>query len=87
MTDENIDIALIRYDPGASSGEATVVGGQSGIHHVGFNVENVDESTRRIRELGCEVISDDGVIPVKFRTPDGVIAEFAPMGHFKRTRG
>ena len=87
MTDGNIDIALIRYDRGASSGEATAVGGQPGIHHIGFNVENVAESVRRIRELGCEVISDDGVMPVKFRTADGVVAEFAPMGHFKRTPG
>lgn len=87
MTDGNIDITLIRYDPGASSSEATAVGGRPGIHHIGFDVENMTESVRRIRELGCEVISDEGVVPVKFRTPDGVIAEFAPAGHFKRGRG
>lgn len=86
MTDGRIDIALIRYDPGASSDEATAVGGRPGIHHIGFDVENVDECVQLIRERGCEIISDDGVIPVKFRTPDGVVAEFAPAGHFKRSR-
>lgn len=57
------------------------------IDHLAISAENVDESVGRIRELGCEVISDEGVLPVKFRTPDGVIAEFAPAGHFKRLRG
>jgi lactoylglutathione lyase len=78
MTDGNIDIALIRYDPGASSDEATAAGGGPGIHHIGFGVEDVDECVR--------LISEAGVLPIKFRTPDGVVAEFAPAGHYDRTR-
>lgn len=82
LTDGEIDLALIRYDEGASSEEARAGIDRPGLHHVGFTVDDVEAATRRVVALGCEVISTAGVIPVKFRTPDGVIAEFAPPGHF-----
>jgi hypothetical protein len=32
--------------------------------------------------MGCEVISDPGVIPVKFRDPGGTIAELVEIGRY-----
>jgi len=40
----------------------------------------------RIRELGCEIISDPGVIPVKFRAPGGTVCELVPEGRYKKPK-
>ena len=33
---------------------------------------------------GCTMISDPGVIPVKFRAPGGTVAELVPKGRYKQ---
>lgn len=85
MTDGNLDIALIQYDRGASSKEATAAGNGPCIHHFGMEVDNLDEWKAKIEKLGCEIISQPGVVPVKFRAPGGIVAEVAPKGHFDLT--
>jgi catechol 2,3-dioxygenase-like lactoylglutathione lyase family enzyme len=82
LVDDNIDLALIRYDEGASSAEARAGAARPGLHHIGFTVDDLEEARSRVTRLGCEIISAEGVVPVKFRTPDGVIAEFALEGRF-----
>lgn len=82
LTDGNIDIALIRYDREADSREATASGEGPCIHHFGFCVDDVEAWREKIPAMGCEILSDPGVIPVKFRAPGGVVMEFAPQGHF-----
>ena len=37
-----------------------------------------------IKKLGCEIISDAGVIPVKFRAPGGTVAEIVPEKRYKK---
>src|SRR6185503_36794 len=32
---------------------------------------------------GCEVVSDPGVIPVKFVAPGGTVAELVPIGRYQ----
>ena len=39
-----------------------------------------------MKQYGCEIISDPGVIPVKFRAPGGTVAELVPMGRYKKTQ-
>ena len=85
LTDGNIDIALIQYDKGADSKEATAAGERPCIHHFGLAVDNVDEWAEKVKAYGCEFISKPGVLPVKFMTPGGVVAEFAPSEHFDLT--
>jgi lactoylglutathione lyase len=85
LTDGNLDIALIQYDKGASSGEAKAAGEGPCIHHFGMEVDDLDEWLSKIKELGCEIISNPGVVPVKFRAPGGIVAEVAPKGHFDLT--
>ena len=46
MTDGNIDIALLKYDAGSQTKEALALGGKTGIHHFGFEVDNVDDFAR-----------------------------------------
>ena len=41
---------------------------------------------KRIRALGCEIISDPGVVPVKFRAPGGTVCELVPEGRYKKPK-
>ena len=33
---------------------------------------------------GCEIVSEPGVVPVKFRAPGGTVAELVPAGRYER---
>ena len=54
------------------------------IHHFAVEVDNVDAATRQVTSYGCEIISDPGVIPVKFRAPGGTVCELVPKGRYKK---
>jgi lactoylglutathione lyase len=83
MTDGHIDIALVKYDQGAASKESQALGNKTGIHHFGFEVDSVDDFAAELKKRGLEVISNAGVIPLKFKLPGGGVAEVAPRKHFK----
>ena len=83
MTDGHIDIALVKYDANASSKEAQALGGKTGIHHFGFEVDSVEDFAAELKKRGLEVISNPGVVPLKFKVPGGGVAEVAPRTHFK----
>ena len=84
MTDGHIDFTLIKYDAGTTSAESTASGEGPCIHHFAVEVEDLEQSTRDIERLGCDVISDPGVIPVKFRDPGGTVAELVEIGRYTR---
>jgi len=84
MTDGEIDFTLIQYDAGAESKESKAAGEGPCIHHFAIEVEDVQRATDEIKSYGSEVVSDPGVIPVKFRAPGGTIAELVPTGRYKR---
>jgi len=83
MTDGEIDFTLLTYDEGATSAESTAAGAGPCIHHFGIEVEDLEQATRDIQANGCVVVSDPGVIPVKFRAPGGTIAELVEIGRYK----
>ena len=85
MTDGAIDFTLIQYDSDDSA-EARAAGPAPCFHHVGLEVEDLEAGVARLGELGAEIISDSGVVPVKFRVPGGAVMEIVPAGHFTRTR-
>ncbi|MDB5891313.1 MAG: Glyoxalase/Bleomycin resistance protein/Dioxygenase superfamily protein [Polaromonas sp.] len=87
MTDGEIDFTLLSYDEGATSAESSAAGAGPCIHHFGIEVEDLEQSTREIQANGCVVISDPGVIPVKFRAPGGTIAELVEIGRYKTDNG
>jgi len=84
LSDGAIDLALIQYDAGAESAEARGAGEGPCIHHFGVEVPDLDVATSRIRALGCEIISDPGVVPVKFRAPGGTLCELVPEGRYEK---
>ena len=85
LSDGSIDLALIKYDSEDSS-EAKAAGEGPCIHHFAIEVDDVDKYTAEIRKFGCEIISDPGVIPVKFRAPGGTVAEIVPTARYQKAK-
>ena len=84
MSDGNIDFTMMKYDAGTQSAESKAAGDGPCIHHFAIEVADVARATDEIRKWGCEIVSDPGVIPVKFRAPGGTVAELVPIGRYKR---
>ena len=84
LSDGVLDVALIKYDAGTESAESKAAGEGPCIHHFAIEVRDLAKAAERIKSYGCEVVSDPGVIPVKFRAPGGTIAELVPVGRYKR---
>ncbi len=73
----------MQYDAGTESKESKAAGEGPCIHHFAIEVEDIARATEQIKSYGSEVVSDPGVIPVKFRAPGGTIAELVPVGRYK----
>ena len=84
MTDGQIDFTLMKYDAGTTSKESKAAGEGPCIHHFAIEVPDIEKARKDIESLGCEVVSDPGVIPVKFRAVGGTVAELVPVGRYKR---
>jgi lactoylglutathione lyase len=84
MSDGVIDFTLMKYDAGTQSAESRAAGDGPCIHHFAIEVADIDKATEEIRARGCQVVSDPGVVPVKFRAPGGTVAELVPIGRYKR---
>ncbi|HUF81799.1 MAG TPA: VOC family protein [Burkholderiales bacterium] len=84
MTDGNLDFTLMKYDEGTRSAESLAAGENPCIHHFAVEVDDVDARVADLRKYGCEIVSDPGVIPVKFRAPDGIVAEIVPARRYKK---
>jgi lactoylglutathione lyase len=84
MTDGRVDFALLQYDAGTQSAESKAAGDGPCIHHFALEVDDVARATEQIKAHGCQIISDPGVLPVKFRAPGGTVAELVPVGRYKR---
>jgi lactoylglutathione lyase len=86
MTDGKLDFTLMKYDEGTTSKESMAAGAGPCIHHFAIEVDDVKGRTADLKKYGCEMISDPGVIPVKFRAPDGIVAEIVPAERYKRKK-
>ena len=84
MTDGNIDFTVMKYDAGTQSAESKASGEGPCIHHFAIEVADVARATDEIRKWGCEIVSDPGVIPVKFLAPGGTVCEIVPKGRYKK---
>ena len=83
LSDGAIDLALIKYDS-EESAEAGAAGQGPCIHHFAIEVDNVEKYLAEIGRFGCEIISDPGVIPVKFRAPGGTVLEIVPKQRYEK---
>jgi len=84
LTDGRLDFALIKYDAGTQSAESKAAGEGPCIHHFAVEVDDLEQATRQVKSYGCEIISDPGVIPLKFRAPGGTVAEIVQTGRYKQ---
>src|ERR1043166_475953 len=85
LTDGTIDFTLIKYDAGTESAESQAAGEGPCIHHFAIEVDDMERYAAQIKGYGCEIISDPGVVPVKFRAPGGTVAEIGPVARYKRS--
>ena len=83
LSDGAIDLALIRYES-EESAEAKAAGLGPCIHHFAIEVDDVDQYLAEAKRFGCEIISDPGVTPVKFRAPGGTLVEIVPRRRYKK---
>jgi lactoylglutathione lyase len=86
LSDGTIDLALIKYDAGTQSAESRAAGEGPCIHHFAVEVADLPSAEKRIRALGCEIISDPGVVPLKFRSPGGIVCEIVPEGRYRKPK-
>ena len=84
LTDGTLDFTLIKYDEGTQSAESQAAGEGPCIHHFAIEVEDIEQYAKEIEKYGCKIISDPGVIPVKFRAPGGTVAELVPAERYKK---
>ena len=84
MSDGAIDFTLMKYDAGTQSAESRAAGDGPCIHHFAIEVKDMARATEEIKAHGSEVVSDPGVIPVKFRAPGGTVCEIVPKGRYKK---
>jgi lactoylglutathione lyase len=83
MTDGNIDVALMVYDS-EDVPEAKLAGAGPCIHHFGIEIEDRDATMKKIVENGGEIFSDKEEGALKFRAPDGNMAEIVGVGRYKK---
>jgi 4-hydroxyphenylpyruvate dioxygenase-like putative hemolysin len=81
-----LDVALIKYDAGTQSAESKAAGEGPCIHHFAVEVDNIAAATKQVQAYGCEIISDPGVVPVKFRAPGGTVCELVPKGRYRKPK-
>ena len=84
LTDGALDFTLIKYDDGTQSAESRAAGEGQCIHHFAIEVDDIESYWKTLQGYGCTMISDPGVIPVKFRAPGGTVAELVPKGRYKK---
>jgi lactoylglutathione lyase len=82
LTDGNIDLALMVYDS-EDVEEAQLSGPGPRIHHWGIEVEDRDSYVAKIKANGGTIISEPGEGALKFRAPDGTVAEIVGVGRYK----
>ncbi len=81
-TDGYVDLALMVYDS-EDDAEAKLTGPGPAIHRFGIAVEDRRATLAKIAEFGDTILSKPDAGTVKFRSPDGTIAEIADPGRYE----
>jgi lactoylglutathione lyase len=82
MTDGAIYLSVVQYHSDETP-ESRVAGPAPCIHHFGMEVADPETFFASLEEQGCRLISPPGEIPIKFHTPDGIVAELCPTHYFQ----
>jgi lactoylglutathione lyase len=83
LTDGYMDLTLLHYES-ADSDEADFAGPAPCIHHIGMEVENLEEFVASIKANGGEILTAPGHLPVKFRSPNCPVGEVVPMERWEK---
>src|SRR5262249_3214904 len=83
MTDGTIDLALMKYDS-EDAEEATLAGPGPRIHHWGIEVDDKAAYAEKIQKFGGTILSRPEAGALKFRAPDGTVAEIVAAGRYKK---
>src|SRR5271167_4436829 len=85
LTDGYVDLALMVYDSDDDE-EARMVGEAPAIHHFGIEVDDRQSFIDKIKANGGTLLSSPDSGTVKFRSPDGTIAEIVDVGRYEKMR-
>lgn len=85
LTDGYVDLALMVYDS-EDDPEAKLVGAGPAIHHFGIEVEDHEGFAEKVVANGGTILSKPGEFPIKYRSPDGTVAEIVPVGRYDNMR-
>jgi lactoylglutathione lyase len=85
LTDGYVDLALMVYDSEEDE-EAKLVGEGPAIHHFGIEVDDHQGFAEKVVANGGKILSKPGEVPIKYRAPDGTVAEIVPKGRFEKMR-
>ena len=85
LTDGYVDLALMVYDT-EDDEEAKLVGAGPAIHHFGIEVDDRKSFIEKIKANGGVLLSSPDSGTVKFRSPDGTIAEIVDVGRYQKMR-
>ena len=83
FSDGEINLTLLRYDS-EDAEHARAAGVGPCIHHFAIEVDDLAKYVAKVRDFGCEILSDPNKAPVKFRAPGGTIAEIVPVGRYRK---
>jgi catechol 2,3-dioxygenase-like lactoylglutathione lyase family enzyme len=92
LTDGDINFAVLKFKNDQTSGMPEGKD-YAGLHHIGFEVENIDETDRKLAAAGAPIRKDinDALglarglpshvnVEVKYSAPDGVIIDISETG-------
>jgi lactoylglutathione lyase len=85
LTDGYIDLALMVYDS-EEDPEARMVGPGPAIHHFGIEVDDHEGFAETVAANGGVILSQPGEVPIKYRSPDGTVAEIVPQGRYEKMK-
>jgi len=85
LTEGYIDLALMVYD-NEDDEQAKLVGEGPATHHFGVEVDNRQGFIEKIEANGGVLRSKPDSSTVKFRSPDGTIAEIVDVGRYQKMR-
>jgi lactoylglutathione lyase len=85
MTDGETDLALMIYDS-ENAAEAQLSGPGPCIHHWGLEVDDREAFAQTIARHGGKVLSKPEANALKFRAPDGTLAEIVSRGAFHKAK-
>jgi lactoylglutathione lyase len=83
LTDGYVDLALMVYDSEEDE-EAKLVGEGPAIHHFGIEVDDHQGFAEKVVANGGKILSKPGEVPIKYRAPDGTVAEIVPKGRYEK---